>query len=131
MVASRMVADALALGVLSAGLGLVAFCLGLDPRPVWSGDDRRMASDGLFFLPFYALLAAALGGVVRLGIGLTVPLLVVFPPVSGALGYALRFLYASRRSGPEKLVWVLALTGALAYLPWLDLSGPALRGGWL
>ena len=132
MVASHMVADALALGILSGGLGLVTFCLGLDPAPVWGGEDRRIAGDGLFFLPFFALAAAALGGVMRLGIGFTIPLLVLFPALSGALGYGLRSVYGARRSGAEKAVWVLGLAVALAYLPWVDLSGPASRvAGWL
>jgi hypothetical protein len=126
-----MVADALALGMLSAGTGLVAYCLALDPAPVWSGDERGLAGDGLFFVPFYALLAAALGGIARLGLGLTVPLLVLFPLGSGGIGYGLRFLYASRRSGVEKAVYVLVLSAVIASLPWIDLTGRVSEGGWL
>ena len=128
---SGMFADALALGILSLGLGLVAFCLGLDPKPVWAGDERRLAGDGVFFAPFYALLAAALGGVARWGLGLTVPLLVAFPAASAGLGYGLRFLYASRRGGAEKAAWVLALSVALAALPWVGAATPGAARGWL
>lgn len=128
---SHAVADAIALGVVSGGLGLTAFCLGLDPRPVWGGEERPLAGDGLFFLPFYALVAACLGGVARLGAGLVPGLVLLFPLASGGMGYGLRFLYASHRSGAEKLVWVLGLAAALAYLPWVDLSGALPTRGWL